>query len=595
MLTKMVFAASAAVAVATSPMPERMRGWKKVGAAQKDAQKTFSVAMPMGDFAGLEKALNEVSDPYSPKYGQWLSKQQADAYTATPKKIVDEVYDWATSTGARCVKRTESLKCAGSVAQVESLLDAELATYVHTETGNTVVRTTAEGPGSVPESLKGKVLMVTGLSQFPVKRLGALRPIEVYRAQATDYAVVPETLQMFYNVTTGDSAAASSQGPIEFQGYPAIIQSDLTQFAANVALPNWTIPAANTIGPFAPGAGAESALDEQYIYAMGPSNTQWYWTEADWLFEFGTDISNTPDGSLPQVMSLSYAWYELDQCDISPGVAPCQGTGNVTETSKVFVAAVNALFAKAGSRGISMLSASGDSGAHGRTDPGCTDPVTRPDFPAASPFVTAVGATEISDGTTSTAFKAPICASQLQCANGGTEVVASNKLLAFFSSGGGFSTVTPRPSWQDAVVKAYLASSAMLPPAGDFNATNRGFPDVAALGHNYYIQLGGSVSSVDGTSAATPVFAGLVGSLNAWRIANGKPVLGYLNPLLYAAYAANPLSFNDITSGDNSCTEGACPCPANTGFGATAGWDATTGLGTPNYGVLKATIEAMGI
>jgi hypothetical protein len=103
------------------------------------------------------------------------------------------------------------------------------------------------------------------------------------------------------------------------------------------------------------------------------------------------------------------------------------------------------------------------------------------------------------------------------------------------------------------------------------------------------------VSSVDGTSAATPTVAGLMGSLNAWRIANGKPVVGFVNPLLYTIYAKNPAAFNDVISGDNSCTESACPCPAKTGFGATKGWDATTGVGTPNYGVMKDTITAMGI
>jgi len=71
--------------------------------------------------------------------------------------------------------------------------------------------------------------------------------------------------------------------------------------------------------------------------------------------------------------------------------------------------------------------------------------------------------------------------------------------------------------------------------------------------------------------------------------------LGYLNPLLYSIYAKDPTAFNDVLTGDNSCTESACPCPANTGFGAVAGWDAATGLGTPNYEKIKAAITAMGI
>jgi len=175
--------------------------------------------------------------------------------------------------------------------------------------------------------------------------------------------------------------------------------------------------------------------------------------------------------------------------------------------------------------------------------------------------------------------------------------VASNKLISFFSSGGGFSIITPMPKWQETVVKAYLQSKPIypLPAASVFNASNRGFPDVSALGHHYYVELGGQVQAVDGTSAATPAFSGLIASLNGWRAANGKPTLGYLNPLLYAVYAKDPTAFNDVLTGDNSCTESACPCPANTGFGAVAGWDAATGLGTPNYEKIKATIVAMGI
>ena len=50
-----------------------------------------------------------------------------------------------------------------------------------------------------------------------------------------------------------------------------------------------------------------------------------------------------------------------------------------------------------------------------------------------------------------------------------------------------FVSVAARPSYQDAAVTAYLANKAALPPAANFNASGRGFPDVAALGHNYFV------------------------------------------------------------------------------------------------------------
>lgn len=574
-----------------------MKVWKETGRATATDRKTFMVGMAMKDAGLLDRTLMELSTPGSPRYGKWLSKAEADELTATPKKVADEVTAWATSTGAKCVRLSEALECAGSVTQIEQLLDAELSYFVNTKTGEKIVRTSMAKPGAVPSRFAGKITVLTGLTQLPLDqhRLGSVRPEAAYRAQDTDYSIVPETLTKLYNQPKDESDKGVSGGPIEFQNYPAIIQTDSDTFATNVGLPKWTIPKNQTIGTFSPGAGAESALDEQYMVALSIGSNKWYWTEADWQFEFANHVLSLAAGKVPDVMSISYAWYENDQCDISPGVAPCTGKP-VPAGSAAFVAATNALYAKIGARGISLISASGDSGAHGRTDPGCTDKHTRPDYPASSPYVTAVGGTELQGGTTTSSFKAPICKSTLQCADGGVEVVASNKMLAFFSSGGGFSTQSPMPAYQKTVVTAYINSKPTypLPDAAYTNYSNYGFPVVSAMSHHYYVELGGQVQAVDGTSAATPTFAGLITSMNGWRKANGKPVLGFLNPLLYAAYAADPTAFNDVTIGDNSCTESACPCPANTGFGAVAGWDAATGLGTPNYEKIKAVITAQG-
>ena len=81
-------------------------------------------------------------------------------------------------------------------------------------------------------------------------------------------------------------------------------------------------------------------------------------------------------------------------------------------------------------------------------------------------------------------------------------------------------------------------------------------------------------------SAAAPTFAGFVSLLNAARLAAGLPPLGFLNPLVYAVHAVAPGAFNDIAVGNNP----GCGTP---GFNATAGWDAVTGVGTPNFGKLK--------
>merc|ERR1711907_307664 len=85
---------------------------------------------------------------------------------------------------------------------------------------------------------------------------------------------------------------------------------------------------------------------------------------------------------------------------------------------------------------------------------------------------------------------------------------------------------------------------------------------------------------VSGTSCASPTAAGIFGLLNDVRKQAGKPSLGFLNPFIYQ----NAAGFNDITQGGNT----GCPSSAMQGFPAVAGWDAVTGMGTPNYQALKS-------
>ena len=97
----------------------------------------------------------------------------------------------------------------------------------------------------------------------------------------------------------------------------------------------------------------------------------------------------------------------------------------------------------------------------------------------------------------------------------------------------------------------------------------------------------GVVQSVGGTSASSPAFAGYVSLLNEARIKAGKPVLGFLNPFLYA----HPDAFTDVTKGTNAIGRGTGPVPY--GFEAAVGWDPATGLGTPLFDkLLQAALAA---
>ena len=255
---------------------------------------------------------------------------------------------------------------------------------------------------------------------------------------------------------------------------------------------------------------------------------------------------NTP---LPSVFSISYAWSEGAQCEVTSAGA-CGTSGS----SSAYVVATNAALASVGLMGITIVVSSGDSGSHGASDESCTSHTTLPDWPSASPYILSVGATQLSGGTQLANAQSSFCQSY-GCAGAGTEVTCSYQTGALITSGGGFSNVAPRQWWQAAAVASYLATETVLPPATAFNASGRGYPDVAAIGHNLIIDVNNELLIVDGTSCSAPIFAAVIALANAARLAAGLPVLGFMNPALYAIAVSTPGAFHDITAGNNSCTE----------------------------------------
>jgi len=110
-------------------------------------------------------------------------------------------------------------------------------------------------------------------------------------------------------------------------------------------------------------------------------------------------------------------------------------------------------------------------------------------FPASSPYVVSVGATMIDP------FRAGSA-----CGESAVEIFSSIDAGSSITGGGGFSIVSPRPSWQDNHVEDYLNTS-VLPPAGFFNMSNRGYPDISLNGHHYAIVYNRTLGFVDGTSS----------------------------------------------------------------------------------------------
>lgn len=598
--------AGALVATAVAHPTFSHEEFEHVGRAAPDAEMQFTAAIPVRNMDLLDETLHVISDPESPLYGQWLDREDVLNMIAPPQDARDAVYEWASSTGARCQHWPLAVRCSATAAEVEKLLDTTVTTYKHLPRNNRLVHRIAPGTAwSVPRELEGKLAFATGLIDFPTVRARngvlhshahpkALDTMRSLQAASFDPSITPETLTNLYKLTGQTTSTKVSSAPAEFQADASWNATDLALFTSQMGVPYWTVPASRITGPYSPAnPDTEATLDAQYMGAVSAEYIpNAYWTEEDWMYEWVNHLAATPSADIPNVFSVSWGWSESNQCYVDASGGAC-GTNS---SSTLYVQQTNAGFAAASARGITFLISSGDAGAHGKTDNYCSTNVTLPAFPASSPYVTAIGATQLVNATAIpfTSAKSPFCQNNanVACASGGVEIVASTGTGSLITSGGGFSNVAPMPAWQANAVATYLASGAILPGPGNFNPKGRAYPDISANGHNYVITIDGSNENVDGTSCSAPVWGGIVGLLNAQRVAAGKPVLGFINPLLYKLPALNAKALTDITVGSNLCTEAGCPSSC-TGFGATKGFDAATGLGTPVFTELTKVIAML--
>lgn len=277
-------------------------------------------------------------------------------------------------------------------------------------------------------------------------------------------------------------------------------------------------------------------------------------------------------------------------------------------------------FLAMGLRGLTMIFATGNDGVGGiymRDKDFQAKACSRawPHWPASSPYVTAVGFTQLT-----TTHQDPICRKQysvsptqaLFLASGAfpkwevprfsCDSVAEQGCMAatggFATSHGGFSDVYDRKKyapWQDKVVNHYLNSDPRLYPSKKlFNMSNRAIPDISMRASSHFTVFSGRVTR---GQILTPALGSLVALWNDIRLANKKPPLGFLNPFLYQIYDKTPEAFNDVTTGINQC-QGLRPVPATAppfccsfGYSAAPGWDAMTGLGTPNFQVIATLVN----
>lgn len=220
-----------------------------------------------------------------------------------------------------------------------------------------------------------------------------------------------------------------------------------------------------------------------------------------------------------------------------PSVISISWGGPESSWTQQAMMAFDQAFQAAAAMGITVCAASGDNGS----SDGVNDGTVHVDFPASSPHVLACGGTS------------------LHAANGSAaQETVWNDGAAGGATGGGVSSVFARPAYQNSVkVTARQGSSTAL--------QMRGVPDVAGDADpqtGYDVRVDGEDTVIGGTSAVAPLWAGLIARVNSTK---GAPV-GYIHPQLYKAKKA----VTDVTQGNNGA------------YGAAIGWDACTGLGSPN-------------
>ncbi len=344
----------------------------------------------------------------------------------------------------------------------------------------------------------------------------------------------------------------------------------------------------------AAGWSGEATLDIEWSYAIAPAAH--------------IVLIAVPPAETEGVQGLPNLFKAIsDQIAADPAGTVFSMSFGITEqtfngAAKAQTAKFDSVFQSGIAKGDTFFAASGDDGTLGTAKQHkdtATYPYPTVGWPASSPYVTAVGGTQLQqnwrwnptsdiaflgDGSFNPAYWAATSA-------GSPLNVVWDESWLPAASGGGPSVIYPRPSWQSGVLAAQ--GNHRLVPDVAWNAAVNGGVLVYISAYPDYNGPAGFYT-YGGTSAATPQVAGLTALAEQARAAAHKAPLGNINPLLYA----NPGWFNDVapidqgtalsgqlTSNQDFDYNGdglAVTLDAVPGWPVQTSFDLATGLGTPN-------------
>jgi subtilase family serine protease len=548
--------------------------------------------------AALKQLLADQQNPASPSYHKWLTpKQYADRFGLSPHDIT-KVTQWLESQGFKVTEVAHGrawVVFSGTAAQVQTTFHTELHRYL--VNGETHFANST--PPSIPKAFAGVVSGLRGLNDFyPKPAIGSRKAVPIghllpgnpsFNFSGANF-LAPDDLATIYDIANLYSQGYDGTGQtIAVVGQSGIHTTDLSSFWSFAGLTPPTVNQVvdpNTGNPGFTAAELEADLDLETVSGIARNATIYY--------VYGTSADDA-------------AAYTIDNHTTIPALVVSESFGLCEQqVGAAYLDQQQTIAAFGNSEGVTWVASSGDTGAANcEPNNGTITSATTGEAvsePASLPGVTGVGGAEFSAdvGNQSTYWSSTNSSTGESALKyigemgwndsdvTGTGPVLSPSLAA---SGGGAS------------IHFTKQQAPFQVGPGVPNDNKRDVPDVAmaaSANHDGYVifcsntsdncPTGGGLVAVGGTSAATPLFSGILILLNHYLSKNGlqgnPPGLGNANTKLYQLAQSANSPFHDITTGSNivPCTSGTPNCPATApfefGFSAGVGYDQVTGLGS---------------
>ena len=576
----------------------------------------FSVVLGWRHAAALEAFDAAASDPSSPTYANYLSPAQFRQRFSPTSADVAAVKRFLRQRGFHVGSTSKArmlVHASGSVAQAERAFNTDLHTY--RIGGHTLIE--AAKPVSVPASLAGRVVGIDGLNQAlarPLIQKAAppppvflqARPCSKFWAQRFTVnqpraygqqqpwivcgyagAQMQDAYDVGGNIASGNDGSGETVAILDAFASPTIVE-DIQTYSQRHRLP----PADVKQTIFKPckshcsienqqGWYGEETLDFDAVHTMAPGATIHYFGAADSSKGLGDALAYIVDNHAASIVTNSWGFRGENL-----------GVGVIDTEDQIFQEAT--------AEGIGLYFSSGDSG-----DEKSTLGYISTDFPASSPYVTAVGGTSLGVGPTDNyRFETGWGTFLAEAKNGKWNPAPPGAF--FYGGGGGTSRLFTEPSYQVGVVPASLSDR--------YGGHGRVMPDVSmdgdpttglAVGETQTFPNGAikyAEAPSGGTSLSSPLFAGVM-VLADQRAGFAH---GFANPALYALNGTG--AFRDVlppptrlaavgrdfVNGANA-SKGTVlslrTLDMDSSLRTTAGFDNVTGMGSPRG---SAFINALG-